>query len=65
MTDSPLALADAGLLRAQSYIDGHWRDADGGARFPVRDPADRSLIIQVADAGATDTDRAIDARRAR
>ncbi|MCH2558119.1 MAG: NAD-dependent succinate-semialdehyde dehydrogenase [Alcanivorax sp.] len=61
MTDSPLALADAGLLRAQSYIGGHWRDADGGARFPVRDPADRSLIIQVADAGATDTDRAIDA----
>ncbi|MBM7333712.1 NAD-dependent succinate-semialdehyde dehydrogenase [Alcanivorax marinus] len=56
-----MALADAGLLRAQSYIDGHWRDADGGARFPVRDPADRSLITQVADAGATDTDRAIDA----
>ncbi len=61
MTDSPLALADAALLRDQACIDGQWLDADGGARFPVRDPADQSLIAEVAEAGATDTDRAIDA----
>ena len=32
-------LTDPALLRMQCYVDGAWRDADGGATMPVVNPA--------------------------
>jgi succinate-semialdehyde dehydrogenase/glutarate-semialdehyde dehydrogenase len=56
-----LRLKDAGLLKRQGWIDGQWCDADGGRRFAVTDPANGETIVDVADMGAGETRRAIDA----
>ena len=42
-----------------AYIDGRWTQAADQARFAVRNPADGSLIADVADCGAADTEAAI------
>ena len=49
------------FLRTLGYINGQWVDGDTGARFMVRNPADGSEIIAVADMGADETSRAIEA----
>jgi succinate-semialdehyde dehydrogenase/glutarate-semialdehyde dehydrogenase len=54
-------LKDAGLLRDQAYIDGTWVDADAGGRFAVTNPADGTGLAHVADLGAAETRRAIEA----
>lgn len=54
-------LADPGLLSTQCFIDGDWRDADGGAVAEVRNPASGALLGTVPDMGAIETRRAIDA----
>lgn len=51
----------ASLLRQQLYIDGQWCDADSGAMLEVTDPASGKVIGTVADAGAEETERAIEA----
>lgn len=56
-----LDLRDPTLLRRQAYVDGQWIDADSGASFAVTNPADGSLIVQVASLGTAETRRAIDA----
>lgn len=43
------------------YIDGQWCDAASGRSFDVTDPATGRVIASVADAGAEDVRRAIDA----
>ena len=43
------------------YIDGDWREGDGGERFDVLDPADGSTITDVADGSAGDAMDALDA----
>ena len=43
------------------YIDGGWREADGGGRFEVLDPADGSRITDVADGSTSDAMDALDA----
>jgi succinate-semialdehyde dehydrogenase/glutarate-semialdehyde dehydrogenase len=43
------------------YIDGTWREASEGGRFDVRDPADDSVITDVADGSADDAMDALDA----
>src|SRR4051812_43038993 len=43
------------------YIDGQWRESGTGARFQVHDPADDSVIVDVADGGADDAMAALDA----
>jgi succinate-semialdehyde dehydrogenase/glutarate-semialdehyde dehydrogenase len=58
------ALKDTSLWRTQSYIDGQWCDADSGRRFDVDNPADGSIIANVADCGGAETKRAIDAANA-
>jgi len=58
------ALKDAALFREQAYLDGAWVDADDGARFEVTNPADASRLGRVADLGATETRRAIEAAAA-
>ena len=55
-----MKLKDASLLRTQSYINGEWVGAADGLSFAVHNPADGSLIAEVADLGAADVTRAID-----
>ena len=52
------------LVRTQALIDGQWCDADDGARFPVTNPADASLLAEVPDLGPAETRRAIEAAAA-
>ena len=40
------------------FIGGSWSDAEGGATFDVLDPADGSVLCQVADATVADGQRA-------
>ena len=46
-------------LRSQLYIDGAWRD--GGRTTSVIDPSDGSVIAEIAMAGDSDLDDAVDA----
>jgi len=43
------------------FIGGSWRDANSGATFSVRDPADGSVITDVADGDVNDAVDALDA----
>jgi succinate-semialdehyde dehydrogenase/glutarate-semialdehyde dehydrogenase len=43
------------------YVDGKWTGALSGAVFKVTDPATGEVIGQVADAGAADAERAVEA----
>lgn len=56
-----LVLSDPDLLRQRALIAGQWRDADGGGRCEVRNPASGELLGTVPDMGAVETRRAIDA----
>ena len=56
-----LTLADNTLLRSQLYIDGNWVDADNGATMGVFNPANKEKIIDIPNAGAEETRRAIEA----
>ena len=60
----PVPLADPALFQQQDYIDGTWCDADGGASLPVLDPASGQTIGTIADMGAAETRRAIEAANA-
>ena len=54
-------LREPRLIRTEAAIDGRWAASDSGATFAVTNPADGSVIAQVADLGAAETARAIDA----
>ena len=54
-----LSLSDPTLLKNQAYINGQWVDADNGDTFPVTNPANGELIVEVAKLGASETARAI------
>src|SRR3954453_11286135 len=43
------------------FIGGQWRESGTGARFQVHDPADDSVIVDVADGDADDAMAALDA----
>jgi succinate-semialdehyde dehydrogenase/glutarate-semialdehyde dehydrogenase len=43
------------------YIGGEWRDASGGERFAVQDPATGESLCEVADATSEDATAALDA----
>ena len=49
------------LFRQQAFINGHWTSTEKGVTFPVYDPFDGSLLAEVADLGAVETERAITA----
>ena len=55
------SLSDPSLLRTQAFIDGQWVDADSGATFKVYNPATHEVVAEVADVGADETRRAIEA----
>ncbi|WP_444938479.1 NAD-dependent succinate-semialdehyde dehydrogenase [Microbulbifer sp. JMSA002] len=59
-----LELKKTALLRTQSYINGQWVDADSGATFDVKDPATGKVVASIADLGADETRRAIEAASA-
>jgi succinate-semialdehyde dehydrogenase/glutarate-semialdehyde dehydrogenase len=54
-----MRLEDLNLLRTQCLIGGAWCGADGGATFPVGNPANGELLAEVPDMGAAETRRAI------
>ncbi|WP_183100035.1 NAD-dependent succinate-semialdehyde dehydrogenase [Nocardioides pelophilus] len=66
MSDSKSAASDARsealhIDRRQLFIGGAWRPASGDARFDVFDPADGSVLTDVADASVDDARAALDA----
>nr|WP_233472738.1 NAD-dependent succinate-semialdehyde dehydrogenase [Cupriavidus respiraculi] len=52
-------MQDRSLIRGESYINGEWVGATGGASFAVIDPATGDELVRVANLGATETERAI------
>jgi succinate-semialdehyde dehydrogenase/glutarate-semialdehyde dehydrogenase len=52
--------SDPALLRAQAYIDGAWSDGAHG-KFAVNNPADGGVLVEVANCGGADAQRAIEA----
>ncbi len=53
-------LEDGGLIRTQAFIDGAWVEGSLG-RFDVINPADGGKIAEVANCGASEAHRAIEA----
>ena len=53
-------LTDTALVRTQAYIDGAWSDGSQG-KFAIINPADGGKLVEVANCGAADAQRAIDA----
>ena len=56
-----LILNDPTLLQTNAFIDGVFTAAPNGNTFAVRNPANGEIIAEVADCGADDIARAIDA----
>ena len=52
------------LIRTENFIGGRWVPAVDGARFAVTNPADGTLIAEVADSSAADARAATDAAAA-
>ena len=50
-------------MHNQLFIDGEFVESESGSRIPVLNPHDNSLITEVAEAGKTDVDRAVEAAR--
>jgi succinate-semialdehyde dehydrogenase/glutarate-semialdehyde dehydrogenase len=59
-----LQLNDPSLLRQQAYVNGHWCEADSGARTEILNPANGELIGSVPNMGRTETRRAFEAAQA-
>jgi len=51
------------LRPARLFIDGQWTDAASGATFTTVNPATEEAITEVAEGGAADIDRAVQAAR--
>jgi acyl-CoA reductase-like NAD-dependent aldehyde dehydrogenase len=52
-----MKLKDPSLLRTDAYINGEWVSAPDGRVFTVHNPADGSVIAEVADHGAESVTR--------
>lgn len=55
------SLSDPSLLKTQAYINGEWVDADDGGTFKVLNPATHEIVAEMANVGAAETRRAIEA----
>ncbi|HEY0820746.1 MAG TPA: aldehyde dehydrogenase family protein, partial [Rhizobacter sp.] len=63
MKASPLAqLADQSLLRSNALVQGEW--VGGSSRFDVVDPATGQKLVDVANLGAAETRKALEAAHA-
>jgi aldehyde dehydrogenase (NAD+) len=51
------------MIQGQVLVDGHWREAAGGATIPVVNPSDGEAFAAIARAGAEDVDAAVAAAR--
>ena len=51
------------MLELKNFIDGEWRDAQGGGRFDVVNPATGETIATAPDSAPADVERAVDAAR--
>jgi succinate-semialdehyde dehydrogenase/glutarate-semialdehyde dehydrogenase len=56
-----MATAVASGVKGQMFIDGSWCDAQDGRTLPVINPADESVVGEVAYGGRADAERAIEA----
>lgn len=54
-----MATAVATELTKQMYIDGSWCDSINGGKLAVINPADESVVAEVAFGGKEDAERAI------
>ncbi|MDH3586764.1 MAG: NAD-dependent succinate-semialdehyde dehydrogenase [Gammaproteobacteria bacterium] len=54
-----MKISDQALLRNQAYIDGQWCGADSGETLSVINPANGSVITEIAKCGTAETRRAI------
>jgi succinate-semialdehyde dehydrogenase/glutarate-semialdehyde dehydrogenase len=54
-------LSDSKLLNRDGFIAGAWCPANSGARFSVTNPATGQELAKVADLGAAETTRAVEA----
>ena len=61
--DETRAEIDRLSLRTQLFIDGDFRDAQGGGRFVTENPATGQPITEVAQGGPADVDLAVAAAR--
>ncbi|MDF2969745.1 MAG: succinate-semialdehyde dehydrogenase [Microvirga sp.] len=61
---SVLELRDPSLLVDQAYVAGEWVAAPDGRTFPVTDPFDGALIVNLPDLGVEAARQAIDTAHA-
>jgi len=59
-----MMLSDKKILHTQAYVNGDWIDADSSNTFDVCNPATLEVLASVADCGASETRRAIEAAQA-
>jgi len=57
-------VATTAVMRKQLFINNQWRDAAGGTRIDVVNPATEEVIAEVASAEKADVDAAVAAARA-
>ncbi|EIF34551.1 NAD-dependent aldehyde dehydrogenase [Burkholderia sp. Ch1-1] len=50
-------------IEGRAFIDGEYRDAEGGRTFDCLSPIDGKLLAKVADSGAAEVDAAVSAAR--
>src|SRR6266403_813726 len=50
-------------FRSQLFIDGEYTPAASGKTFPVLNPANNEVLVEVAEAGVEDVDQAVAAAR--
>ena len=55
------SLNSSALLRTHGYINGEWVGSDDGSVFSVDNPATAEVLTSVANMGAAETERAIEA----
>lgn len=58
-----MELKDPSLFRQQAYVNGHWCEADSGARTDIFNPASGEKLGSVPNMGRAETRRAIEAAR--
>lgn len=57
-------LSNIALFRQKAFINNEWIDGDNGLFFEIKNPATGEKIAEVADCGAAETRRAIEAANA-
>jgi succinate-semialdehyde dehydrogenase / glutarate-semialdehyde dehydrogenase len=59
-----MSLTRKDLIVADALIGGRWQQESGGRKFAVTNPADGSLIVEIADCGAAEARAAVDQAQA-